>query len=53
VEGLEGTVREVFWEKGLAEDDVGCRFDLDVGGLGLAGVIREVNVVPHRIDVEG
>jgi len=53
VEELEGTLRELFWEKGLAEGDVGCRFNLDVGGLGMAGVGREVNEVPHRIEVEG
>ena len=53
MEELEGTLRELFWEKGLAEGDVGCRFNLDVGGLGMAGVGREVNEVPHRIEVEG
>ena len=53
VEGLEGIVRELFWEKGLAEGDVGCRFNLDVGGLGMTGVGRKVNEVPHRIEVEG
>lgn len=53
MEELEGTLREVFWGKGLKEGDVGCRFNLGVGGLGIDGVSREVNVVPHRIEVDG
>jgi len=52
VAGSEGALREVFLEKGLAEDDVGGWLDLDVDGLGMDGVGREVNVVPHRIEDE-
>jgi hypothetical protein len=50
---LEGTLREVLWEGSLAKDDIGCGFKLDVDALGMAGVSREISVVPHRTEVEG
>lgn len=52
MEGLKGTLWEVLWDKGLAEDDAEGCFNFDTDGLGVAGVSLEVNVVPHRIDVE-